>query len=154
MIVGEYEQWAVFNIVAMVLKMFLKIPVWFIGLISKCNSGFYGRDESYFVCTHLTSAGNQAYSPGTGDTVMTLFHCSLICLNIFNIMHCCRRLTCSREHPLLVIFQQAQNICMTFLQRRPNVFDVGPTLYKFYTIVLCLLGSFISKHDDWFMYSL
>ena len=26
------------------------------------------------------------------------------------------------------------------IQRRPNVFDVGPTLYKCYTNVLCLLG--------------
>ena len=26
--------------------------------------------------------------------------------------------------------QQTQNICITFVQRRPNVFDVGPTLYK------------------------
>ena len=37
--------------------------------------------------------------------------------------------------------QQTQNICITFIQRRPNVFDVGPTLYKCYTNVLCLLGS-------------
>ena len=29
--------------------------------------------------------------------------------------------------------QQAQNTCITFIQRRP--FDVGPTLYKCYTIV-------------------
>ena len=36
--------------------------------------------------------------------------------------------------------QQTHNICITFLQRRPNVFDVGPTLYKCYTNVLCLLG--------------
>ena len=36
--------------------------------------------------------------------------------------------------------QQTQNICITFVQRRPNVFDVGPTLYKYYTNVLCLLG--------------
>ena len=35
--------------------------------------------------------------------------------------------------------QQTQNICMTFIQRRPNVFDVGPTLYKCYTNVLSLL---------------
>ena len=35
--------------------------------------------------------------------------------------------------------QQTQNICITFIQRRPNVFDVGPTLYKCYTNVLCLL---------------
>ena len=33
-----------------------------------------------------------------------------------------------------------QNICITFVQRRPNVFDVGPTLYKCNTNVLCLLG--------------
>ena len=33
--------------------------------------------------------------------------------------------------------QQTQNICITFVQRLPNV---GPTLYKCYTNVLCLLG--------------
>ena len=31
--------------------------------------------------------------------------------------------------------QQTQNICLTFVQRRPNVFDAGPTLYKCYTNV-------------------
>ena len=36
--------------------------------------------------------------------------------------------------------QQTQNICITFIQRRPDVFDVEPTLYKCYTNVLCLLG--------------
>ena len=36
--------------------------------------------------------------------------------------------------------QQAQNICITFAQRRTNVFDVGPALYKCCTNVLCLLG--------------
>ena len=36
--------------------------------------------------------------------------------------------------------QQTQNNCITFIQRRPNVFDAGPTLYKCYTNVLCLLG--------------
>ena len=40
------------------------------------------------------------------------------------------------------IAQQAQNICITFVQRRPNVFDVGATLCKCYTNVLCLLGDF------------
>ena len=35
--------------------------------------------------------------------------------------------------------QQTQNICIPFVQRRPNVLDVGPTLYKCYTNVLCLL---------------
>ena len=36
--------------------------------------------------------------------------------------------------------QQTQNICIAFIQRRSSVFDVGPTLYKCYTNILCLLG--------------
>ena len=36
---------------------------------------------------------------------------------------------------------QTQNICITFVQRLPNVFDVGPTLHKCYTNVLRLLGN-------------
>ena len=36
--------------------------------------------------------------------------------------------------------RQTQNICITFIQRWPNVEDVGPTLYKCYTNVFCLLG--------------
>ena len=43
------------------------------------------------------------------------------------------------RHPIFRS-QQTQNICITFVQRRPNVFDVGPALYKCYTNVLCLLG--------------
>ena len=35
---------------------------------------------------------------------------------------------------------QTQKNCITFIERRPNVFDVCPTLYKCYTNVLCLLG--------------
>ena len=37
--------------------------------------------------------------------------------------------------------QQTQTICITFVQRQPSVFDVGPTLFKWYTTVLFLLGS-------------
>ena len=36
--------------------------------------------------------------------------------------------------------QQTLNICITFVQRRPNVFDVGPTWYKCYRHIRCLLG--------------
>ena len=32
----------------------------------------------------------------------------------------------------MYVSQQTQTICITFIQRRPNVFDVGPTLYKCY----------------------
>ena len=34
-----------------------------------------------------------------------------------------------------------KNVCITFVQRWTNVEDVGSTLYKCYTIFLCLLGS-------------
>ena len=40
-----------------------------------------------------------------------------------------------------VISQQTQNFCKTFVQRWPNVFDVGPTLYKCYTnVCVCWVG--------------
>ena len=42
--------------------------------------------------------------------------------------------------------QQTQTICVTFVQRRPSVFDAGPTLYKRYTNVLCLLGGRCNVH--------
>ena len=44
-----------------------------------------------------------------------------------------------------------QNICIAFVQRWANVFDVGPTLYKCYTNVLCLLGidTTVSLHYCW-----
>ena len=38
-------------------------------------------------------------------------------------------------HPSQYIY--TQNNCIIFIQRRPNVSDVGPTLYKFYTNVFC-----------------
>ena len=43
---------------------------------------------------------------------------------------------------LLRLTQQTQNICITFVKRRPNVFDVGPTLYTCYTNRCSLLGSY------------
>ena len=45
--------------------------------------------------------------------------------------------------------QQTQNICTTFIQRRPNVFDVCLTLYKCYTNVSCLLG-LSPAESNWF----
>ena len=43
--------------------------------------------------------------------------------------------------------QQTQNTCITFVQCQPNVFDVGPTLYKCYTNVLCLLGKVFKNNQ-------
>ena len=45
---------------------------------------------------------------------------------------------------LVKLSQQTRNICITFLPCWTNVEDdedVGPTLYKCYTIVLCLLDN-------------
>ena len=39
-----------------------------------------------------------------------------------------------------LLTEQTSNICITFIQCWSNVEDVGPTLYKCYTNVLCLLG--------------
>ena len=39
-----------------------------------------------------------------------------------------------------------QNILITFVQHRPNVFEVGPMLYKCYKNVLCLLGLYHLAH--------
>ena len=39
-------------------------------------------------------------------------------------------------------------MCITFAQRRPNFFNVGPTLYKCYAHVLCLLGSILKGSDS------
>ena len=43
---------------------------------------------------------------------------------------------------ILTYNQQTQNICITSIQRQSNVFDFGPTLYKWHTNVLCLLGTY------------
>ena len=42
--------------------------------------------------------------------------------------------------------QQTQHICIAFVQRRTNVFDVGPTLYKCYTNGFAFTGPAFSRH--------
>ena len=42
---------------------------------------------------------------------------------------------------MLITAQWTQNISITFVYCWPNVEDLGPTLYKCYTQVLCLLGA-------------
>ena len=61
-------------------------------------------------------------------------------------VYCPGKCTSSRNlHPDTMSFcatqsQQTQNICITSLQCWTNVEDVGSSLYKCYTNVLCLLG--------------
>ena len=56
-----------------------------------------------------------------------------ICLNTQRIYYISPASIC------LMTSQQTQSICIRFVQRRSNVFDVGPILYKYYANVLCLL---------------
>ena len=51
-----------------------------------------------------------------------------------------RDLFCRSHIQVIRDFQQSQNSCMIFIQCWANVEDVGPTLYKYHTAVLCLLG--------------
>ena len=43
------------------------------------------------------------------------------------------------------VSQKTQNICITFIQRRPNVFDVGPTLYKVIQMFSADWGSILTS---------
>ena len=47
----------------------------------------------------------------------------------------------------IIVSQQTRNICITFVQRRPNVFDVGPPLYTCYKKALCLFTGIGSDKD-------
>ena len=63
-------------------------------------------------------------------------------INIGSTSRVCWNLFCSTKIQWLLT-QQTQNICTTFVQCWTNVEDVGPTLYKCYTDVLCLLGTWM-----------
>ena len=77
------------------------------------------------------SLGLNAYWPGPATLAQHL-------TDIGSVSVCNRRQTSCYS-------KQAQNICITFVQRRPNVFDA---LYKFYTNALCFLGwTQPSKHE-------
>ena len=43
--------------------------------------------------------------------------------------------------------EQTQNICIIFIQCWTNAEDVGPSLYKCYTNILCLLGRSVQNHS-------
>ena len=56
-----------------------------------------------------------------------------------NIEPTLENVQCLRESPPA---QQTQNICITFIQRRPKVFDVGPALHKVIQMVCTNLFKF------------
>ena len=65
---------------------------------------------------------------GNGNGNNTIFTIVTICIGYYGSM---------RHYFVIALLkvnvthsQQTQNICITFVQCRPNVFDVGPTLYK------------------------
>ena len=91
-------------------------------------------------------------------------------LLVFRLITCCiahhNQITCNDPDKLWscvqvtrraggggVISKWAQDMCITFVQRRPDVEDVGPTLYKCYTHVLCLLREIRAHHAPGEKYS-
>ena len=98
-------------------------------------------------CTAQLSYVSQHWSSHI-HTTLWAYHNNFwkIVTNIFFILHnkhAEEKVSISQVNQFLLsnlLTQQIQNICITFVQRWTNVFDVGLTLYKYYTNVLCLLG--------------
>ena len=74
--------------------------------------------------SRIVAKVNQIGSNGLGDVVMQI---SAVYAGV-------------QSQKAVPAFQQTKNICITFVQCWTNVEDVGPTLYKCYANVLCLLG--------------
>ena len=93
---------------------------------------------------------------GQFDLYKLLIGLGLQCERILGLCTVLRYFTCIQfaekgwervhAHTNFEFTQRTQNICITFVQRWPNVFDVGPTLYKCYTNILCLLCSIHMIH--------
>ena len=76
--------------------------------------------------------------------------CVVVCVYVYFVFLCVGELLCIFlvfgvvVWPCLVIVLvksfPVNNICITFVQCWTNVEDIGPTLYKCYADVLCLLG--------------
>ena len=108
-------------------------------IISKSNSTMWKstrRKHCIWGITYL--AVDQLL--GQDQVFMSTSSANVNCQRTVGSMFCeyLRRWPCIKYQ--WVTSQQTQNICVTFVQRRTNVFDVGATLYKCYTNVLCLLG--------------
>ena len=106
--------------------------------VNKLMSSVCSINKPYNAHTIQTGSDSRVYMSGCGphlhdDTSMddvsisASISYSLINKMTFNVTK-------------LNISQRIQNICITFIQRRPNVFDVRPKLYNCYTNVLCFLG--------------
>ena len=61
------------------------------------------------------------------------------CINVIAMFVFAGTLNIQSGKMMLPYEQQTQNICITFMQCWTSVEDVGPTLYKCYANVLCLL---------------
>ena len=124
---------------------------------------------------HLYSNSNkcnciQSRWTSTNDSLQNVYHIvnnavSLILVNtqwILVTRASCYRLAKWSGVKYSYAAQQTQNICITFMQCRTNVEDVGPALYKCYTNVLCLRGGgrgylqslYIRLLSNWFSQSL
>ena len=70
-----------------------------------------------------------------------LMHCKITSMYLVEFAHdfsICHNASSACAY-MITSTQQTQNICITFVQCCSNVFDIGPTLFKCYINVLCLL---------------
>ena len=73
---------------------------------------------------------------GCGDVTIIIFYQLTSCHSSW--MHTYTRVN------IIKLWTFPENIWITFVQRRPNVFDARPPLYKCYTNVLYLLGEILT----------
>ena len=91
--------------------------------------GMWDNTVKHFVCVSGRKVSNK--SPDQGERFYTSCVLQLSLLSA----HTSRVLLFNKTRQ--PVHQQTQHICITFIQCRTNVFDVGPALYKCYTNVLC-----------------
>ena len=75
-------------------------------------------------------------SPAKQSIIPALFWCCVYARGVARTLI----YRCAETSLFSEVSQQTQNIFITFVQRRPNVFDVGPTLYTCYKNISCLQG--------------
>ena len=72
---------------------------------------------------------------------MTIYYRLLLFRKMSDKLCLTRTIRHRRMSTIATATQETNNLFIPFVQCRPNVFDVAPTLYKCYKHVLCLLGT-------------
>ena len=96
----------------------------------------YLKPWSAWKMGYLAYLANDTWKSLHLDKISTLENITVICIMIHLLFYDLQGFHLSQRG----LSQQTQNICITFVQSRPNVFNIGPTSYKCHTNVLRLSG--------------